>query len=115
MRLENVFNKIGKACGDLVYDGIKISGNMLGKIQELSGKDDLAKKSRESSQNIARASSEITQICFGAFGIITDYAILGGIDFLKSVKENAYVKDVVQEGDAEFGKIVEPISFEVKD
>ena len=115
MKLENIFNNIGKACGHLVYDGIKVSGDILGKIQELSGKDDSAKKSRELSQNIAIVSSEITQVCFGAVGIITDYAILGGIELLKSIKENAYVKDVVQEGEEEVGKIVEPVSFELLD
>ena len=66
-------------------------------------------------KNIAKTSSEITQICFGAIGIIAYYEILGGIEFLKSVKENAYVKDDLQEGDPELGKIVEPVNFEAED
>lgn len=115
MKFENIFKNIGKACGELVYDSVKISGNAVYAIQKLTGKEKPAKKSKDFSKSIAITSSEITQACFQAVGIITDYAILGGVELLKEIKKQAYVKDVIQEGNEEVEKIVEPVNFQVLD
>ncbi len=113
MNFESIFKNVGKACGNLVEGGINIYGDALCAFYDLRGKEESSKKSRQISKDVAKTSSEIAEVCFEAVGIIADFAVLQGAQFVKAIKEYAYVKDVHVEGDLDEDKIVEPINFEV--
>jgi len=84
----------GKLVGDTAEQGIKITGNVIASIAEISGNDKLAVNTKKYSTIVSRMVSKTSKVTAAVVAVVVDQTIDTTVNIAKYIAENAVESNV---------------------